>query len=121
MSYECPLANVSVNLRQTTISGTTLRRYDQCVGSLTSHRSLSKSCETRPGVYGLSSLPGNRRKSFRCHYQCSTFSPVISLVNTLDDVVTARHADSYPGNAVYNALYGEVPPERDTFLRLQVF
>ena len=34
MSYECPLANVSVNLRQTTISGTTLRRYDQCVGSL---------------------------------------------------------------------------------------
>ena len=86
MSYECPLANVSVNLRQTTISGTTLRRYDQCVGSLTSHRSLSKSCETRPGVYGLSSLPGNRRKSFRCHYQCSTFSPVISLVNTLGDV-----------------------------------
>ena len=121
MSYECPLANVSVNLRQTTISGTTLRRYDQCVGSLTSHRSSSKSCETRPGVYGLSSLPRNRRKSFRCHYQCSTFSPVISLVNTLGDVVTARHANSYPVNAVYNALYGEVPPERGTFFRLQVF
>ena len=77
MSYECLLANVSVNLRQTTISGTTLRRYDRCVGSLTSHRILSKRCETRPGVYGLSSLPGNTRRSKRYHYQGSTFSPVI--------------------------------------------
>ena len=77
MSYECLLANVSVNLKQTTISGTTLRRYDRCVGSLTSHRILSKRCETRPGVYGLSSLPGNTRRSKRYHYQGSTFSPVI--------------------------------------------
>ena len=44
-----------------------------------------------------------------------------SYFNTLGDVVTAWQTGSYPGGTPYNGLCGEIPPERGTFFRLQVY
>ena len=71
---------ISVKVRQTTTLGTMFPTlYDECVGSLTSHRFITcaRACETGPKVY----RPYPRRIESltvcRCYYKGSTFSSVI--------------------------------------------
>ena len=76
---------MSVRMKQTTTPGTTCPTlYEECVGSLKSHRFITcaRACETGPTVY----RPYPRRPEsltvWRCYYEGSTFSAVI-LLNTL--------------------------------------
>ena len=71
---------MSVKARQTTTLGTTHPTvYEECVGSLTSHRFITcvRACEMGPMVY----RPYPRRLESliicRCYYKGSTFSSFI--------------------------------------------
>ena len=70
---------MSVKVRQTTTPGTTCPTlYEECVGSLMSHRFITcaRACEQGPTVY----RPYPRRPESlivcRCYYKGSTFSSV---------------------------------------------
>ena len=71
---------MSVKVRLTTTPGTTCPTfYEECVGSLTSHKFITcaRACEMGPTVY----RPYLRRLESltisRCYYEGSTFSSVI--------------------------------------------
>ena len=71
---------MSVKVRQTTTPGTTCPTlYEECVGSLTSHRFVTRAraCETGPTVYRPYPTRLESQTVCRCHFKGSTFSSVI--------------------------------------------
>ena len=72
---------MSVKERQSTTPGTTCPTpYEECVGSLTSHRFITyvRACETGPTVYRPYPIRlESQTRVCRCYYKGSTFTPVI--------------------------------------------
>ena len=46
---------------------------------------------------------------------------MITQVKTVGVYLKLNETDPAPGGTPYNGLYGEAPPDRGTFFRLQVY